>query len=77
MNELCSKRMDLKDKKIQQKEPRGMAQLLALFLHFLVIVFIYSKLDDPHQKQFEKYLVLFIAKELVPLSFADAMFLGD
>jgi hypothetical protein len=40
-------------------------------------VFIYSKLDDLHQKQFEKYLVLFIAKELVPLSFADAIFLGD
>jgi hypothetical protein len=33
----------------------------------------YSKID-PHQIQFEKNLVLFIAKELVPLSFVEAPF---
>jgi hypothetical protein len=30
-----------------------------------------------HQKQFEEDLVLFIAKELVSLSFVKASFLGD
>jgi hypothetical protein len=40
-------------------------------------VFLYNKLDDPHQKQFEKNLVLFIVKELVPLPFVDVIFLGD
>jgi hypothetical protein len=30
--------------------------------------------DDPHQKQFEKDLLLFIAKELVPLSFVKSPF---
>jgi hypothetical protein len=40
-------------------------------------VFLYSKLDDAHKKQFGKNLVLFIMKELVPLSFVDATFLED
>jgi hypothetical protein len=40
-------------------------------------MFLYGKLDDFHQKKFEKNLVLFIIKELVPLSFVDAIFLGD
>jgi len=31
----------------------------------------YSK-DDPCWKQFENYIVLFIVKELVPLSFVEA-----
>ncbi len=30
-----------------------------------------------HKKQFEEDLVLFIAKEVVPLSFVKAPFLGD
>jgi hypothetical protein len=34
----------------------------------------YSK-NDPHQIQFEEILVLFIVKELVPLSFVEAPFL--
>jgi hypothetical protein len=33
----------------------------------------YSK-NDPQQKQFEKDLALFIAKELVPLSFVETPF---
>jgi hypothetical protein len=40
-------------------------------------MFFSSKLDDFHQKQFEKNLVLFIVKELVPLSFVDAIFKRD
>ncbi len=31
--------------------------------------------NDHHKKQFEKYLVLFIAKELVPLFFGEFPFL--
>ncbi len=31
--------------------------------------------NDPHQIQFEKDLVMFIVKELVPLSFIEAPFL--
>jgi hypothetical protein len=34
----------------------------------------YSK-NYPHQIQFEEYLVLFIGKELVPLSFVELLFL--
>jgi hypothetical protein len=34
----------------------------------------YSK-NDPHQIQFEEDLTLFIAKELMPLSFVEAPFL--
>jgi len=34
----------------------------------------YSK-NDPHQIQFEKNLVLFIAKKLIPLSFVESPFL--
>jgi hypothetical protein len=34
---------------------------------------LYSK-NDPHQIQFEKDLVLFIAKELVLLSFVETTF---
>jgi hypothetical protein len=40
-------------------------------------VFLCSKLDHPHQKEFGKHLALFIVKELVPLSFVDVIFLRD
>jgi hypothetical protein len=41
---------------------------------FFESIIPYSK-NDLHQIQFEEDLVLFIAKELVPLSFVDAPFL--
>jgi hypothetical protein len=41
---------------------------------FFGCIFPYGK-NDPHQIQFEEYLVLFIAKELVPLSFVELPFL--
>jgi len=34
----------------------------------------YNKNIDPHQKQFKKDFVLFITKELMPLSFIEAPF---
>jgi hypothetical protein len=40
---------------------------------FFDSVMLYSK-NDPQQKQFEENLALFIAKELVPLSFVEAPF---
>ncbi len=42
------------------------------FGHFIP----YNK-NGHHKKQFEEDLVLFIAKEVVPLSFVRALFLGD
>jgi hypothetical protein len=33
--------------------------------------------NDPHQKEFEEDLTLFIVKELVLLSFVEATFLGS
>jgi len=41
--------------------------------NFFANVIPYSK-DNPNQKQFEEDLALFIAKELVPLSFVEALF---
>jgi len=65
------KRMDSKDQGGLQK--RGPTPPQQLFLPFFGNVMPYSK-NDLQQKQFEEDLALFIAKELVPLSFVEAPF---
>ncbi len=52
---------------------RGLAQHPQTFQTFFANVIPYSK-DNPNQKQFEEDLALFIAKELVPLSFVEVSF---
>jgi hypothetical protein len=63
MNGLSNKRMGLEEKDIQKK--KNVAQLLAPFLLFLVVLFLIAKMILI--KNNLKKILLFIAKKLVPL----------
>lgn len=59
------------NKKSTKKKSSPTPSNISSFFGYIVP---YGK-NDPHQIQFEEYLVLFIAKELVPLSFVALPFL--
>jgi hypothetical protein len=53
---------------------KGFGSIASNIASFFGSTMPYNK-NDPHQIQFEEDLVLFISKELVPLSFVEAPFL--
>jgi hypothetical protein len=67
MNGLNEKKKVLKEIRKLQKKGLNPPELPFLFS---LVVFFYPK-DDPSQKKFEKKLVSFITKQLVPLYFVE------